>query len=57
MAHLGHPLTGDWLYGTEDKTLITRPALHSYDLRFTHPLTGDPVDVTAPLPQDFADLL
>ena len=57
MAHLGHPLTGDWLYGTEDKTLITRPALHSYDLRFTHPLTGDPVDVTAPLPQDFAELL
>ena len=29
MAYLGHPLAGDWLYGTEDKNLITRPALHS----------------------------
>lgn len=29
MAYLGHPLAGDWLYGTEDKTLIARPALHS----------------------------
>lgn len=32
MAYLGHPLAGDWLYGTEDKTLIARPALHSYEL-------------------------
>ena len=32
MAHLGYPLAGDWLYGTEDKTLIARPALHSYEL-------------------------
>ncbi len=35
MAYLGHPLAGDWLYGTEDKTLIARPALHSYELWFT----------------------
>ena len=57
MAHVGHPLTGDWLYGTEDKALIARPALHSYCLCFTHPLTGEAVEVTAPLPEDMMRLM
>ena len=57
MAAIGHPLTGDWLYGTEDKTLIARPALHSYHLRLTHPVTGAVIDVTAPLPEDIQRLL
>ena len=57
MAAIGHPLTGDWLYGTEDRALIARPALHSYHLRMTHPLTGTTIDVTAPLPEDMQRLL
>lgn len=57
MAAIGHPLTGDWLYGTEDRALIARPALHSYHLRMLHPLTGQVVDVTAPLPEDMRKLL
>ena len=57
MAAIGHPLTGDWLYGTEDRALIARPALHSYHLRMTHPLTGAVIDVTAPLPEDIQRLL
>ena len=57
MAQIGHPLTDDWLYGTEDKALIARPALHSCRLRFTHPLTGEVIEVTAPLPQDMVQLL
>ena len=57
MAHISHPLVGDWLYGTEDKALITRPALHSYRLRFTHPLTGEVIEVTAPLPEDMVGLM
>ena len=57
MAAIGCPLTGDWLYGTEDKTLIARPALHSYHLRLTHPVTGAVIDVTAPLPEDMQSLL
>lgn len=57
MAHIGHPLTGDWLYGTEDRTLIARPALHSYRLRFTHPLTGEHLEITAPLPEDIRRLM
>ena len=36
MASIGHPLAGDWLYGTEDPGLILRPALHSYTLTMTH---------------------
>ena len=52
MAYLGHPLAGDWLYGTEDKTLIARPALHSYELWFTQPVTGQELHFTAPIPQD-----
>lgn len=57
MAAIGHPLTGDWLYGTEDRALIARPALHSYHLRMLHPLTGQVIDVTAPLPEDMRKLL
>ena len=57
MAHLGHPLTGDFLYGTEDHDLIPRPALHSARLAVTQPITGVRLDFSAPLPGDMARLL
>ena len=57
MAYLGHPLAGDWLYGTEDKNLIARPALHSYELWFTQPVTGQEMHFTAPIPHDMQRLL
>ena len=57
MASLGHPLAGDWLYGTEDRALIARPALHSYALWFTHPLTHAVLHFTAPLPEDMEQLI
>ena len=57
MAYLGHPLAGDWLYGTEDKTLIARPALHSYELWFTQPVTGQELHFTVPIPQDMQRLM
>ena len=57
MAHLGHPLTGDFLYGTEDQSLISRPALHAAELSFTHPITGKTMAFTAPLPHDVAALV
>ena len=57
MAYLGLPLAGDWLYGTEDKNLIARPALHSYELWFTQPVTGQEMHFTAPIPQDMQRLL
>ena len=57
MASIGHPLAGDWLYGTEDPALIARPALHSCALTLTHPVTGEVLHLTAPLPEDMARLV
>ena len=57
MAWLGCPLTGDFLYGREDRALIARPALHSSELFLTHPITGAALHWTAPLPEDMAALL
>jgi 23S rRNA-/tRNA-specific pseudouridylate synthase len=57
MASIGHPLAGDWLYGTEDPELISRPALHSCALTMTHPVTGEVLHLTAPLPEDMAKLV
>lgn len=56
MASLGCPLAGDWLYGTEDVDLIPRPALHACALRLLHPVTGELVTCTAPLPPDMTQL-
>ena len=57
MAHLGCPLTGDFLYGTENRALIARPALHSARLELTHPITGERLCWSAPLPADMAALI
>ncbi len=57
MAHLGCPLTGDFLYGTEQPHLISRPALHSARLTLTHPVTGAALTLSAPLPGDMAALV
>ena len=57
MAAIGCPLAGDWLYGTEDRGLIPRPALHAVRLAFTHPVTGEHLSFTAPLPGDMKLLL
>lgn len=57
MAHLGCPLTGDFLYGTEDQSLITHPALHSAQLFLAHTVTGEGLHFQLPLPPDMAALL
>jgi 23S rRNA pseudouridine1911/1915/1917 synthase len=57
MAHLGHPLTGDFLYGVEDHDLIPRPALHSAELSFSHPITGDRLEFSLEMPEDMKNLL
>ncbi len=57
MAYLGHPLTGDFLYGTEDHSVISRAALHSYKLEFTHPLTREHLTFVQTLPEDMEYLL
>ena len=57
MAALGCPLAGDWLYGTEDRALIPRPALHAARLTLVHPATGQTLSLAAPLPADMKKLL
>lgn len=57
MASVGFPLAGDWLYGAEDRELIARPALHSYELSMTHPITGEQIHLTAELPEDMRRLI
>lgn len=44
MSYIGYPLLGDWLYGTEDKKLFERQALHSSYLEFIHPVTGEKME-------------
>ena len=56
MAYLGHPLAGDFLYGTEDKELIGRAALHAFSLRLTHPITGQILEFERGLPEDMLAL-
>lgn len=57
LSAIGHSLAGDWLYGTEDRALISRPALHSAQLSFTHPITGEALSFSSPLPADMEALI
>jgi 23S rRNA pseudouridine1911/1915/1917 synthase len=65
MAHLGHPLVGDQLYGNglrlprgASQELIDalrgfrRQALHAEKLAFEHPITGDYLEFDSPRPAD-----
>ena len=57
LSHIGCPLLGDFLYGTE---LPSRPnsfALHAAMLRLQHPMTRESLDVFSPLPPELLALL
>lgn len=54
MASLGHPLLADVLYGGQPTAGLTRQALHAYKLAFQHPVTGEPLFWSVPLPPDLA---
>ena len=52
---IGHPVVGDPVYGsgnTSEKVLLQRQFLHASQLQFTHPSTGELLDIEAPLPAD-----
>lgn len=58
MAHMGHPLLGDEVYckiRTKYKTM--GQALHAYTLGFVHPVTGEYIETTAPLPDYIQKLI
>ena len=53
LAHLGHPLLGDVLYGGRPGHGIERQALHAAALSFIHPITGDAMTWRCQPPGDF----
>jgi 23S rRNA pseudouridine1911/1915/1917 synthase len=54
---IGHPVAGDPEYGTPGLLGLERQFLHSTRLAFTHPVTGEPLDVDSPLPEDLSRAL
>ncbi|MBQ8623195.1 MAG: RluA family pseudouridine synthase [Oscillospiraceae bacterium] len=54
MAHIGHPLAGDGLYGGDAS--LERQGLHCGRLEFVHPITKEKVELFAPLPKDIEGL-
>ncbi|MEF9978943.1 MAG: 23S rRNA pseudouridine(1911/1915/1917) synthase RluD [Thermomonas sp.] len=70
MAHLKHPIVGDPLYGGSFKLPkaasddfiaalrgFKRQALHAEVLEFAHPVSGEPIRCSAPVPQDMVNLM
>ncbi|MGK9265106.1 RluA family pseudouridine synthase [Bacillus inaquosorum] len=55
MASIGHPLTGDSLYGGGSK-LLNRQALHAKKVQAVHPITGELIVAEAPFPADIESL-
>ncbi len=64
MSSIGHPVMGDETYGANrtpferrHAALLEGQCLHAGALHFTHPRTGEPIHLTAPLPAPFERLL
>ena len=52
---IGHPVVGDPVYGSgrrQPDMLSQRQFLHAYQLCFTHPVTGETIELEVPLPAD-----
>lgn len=55
LRHTGHPIVGDPIYGNlamNKKLNLSRQLLHAHRLSFIHPISGEMIEVEAPLPQD-----
>ena len=63
LAHLGFPIAGDDKYGdfARNKELmkqgLKRMFLHAHSISFNHPLSGEPLQLTAPLPPELAKFI
>lgn len=54
--YIGHPLYGDFLYGSEAENL-NRPALHSYKITLNNPITKEVLEFVSPIKQDIKNIL
>ncbi|MCL2496963.1 MAG: RluA family pseudouridine synthase, partial [Clostridiales bacterium] len=58
MAHLGHPVVGDRVYGSKkNRPELAGQALHAMLLGFTHPMKDQYMEFSSPLPDYFLTLL
>ncbi len=57
LASVGAPISGDGFYGPRRRTAGTRLALHAHRLSFTHPTTGEVLDLRTGWPRDLKGLL
>ena len=58
MAHIGHPVLGDLVYGGKKPELgLSGQCLHARKLEFLHPVTGEPVELSTELPEYFTGVL
>jgi 23S rRNA pseudouridine1911/1915/1917 synthase len=61
LTAIGHPVLGDPVYGPRPAMAarlgLARPFLHAARLAFTHPVTGEPIDLIEPLPDDLVAAL
>ena len=58
LAYIGHPILGDTVYGNRKPVPgLTGQCLHATGLRFLHPRTGCPVELTCPRPEEFERML
>ena len=58
MAHLGHPIAQDEVYGPKRSGLpLKGQGLHARTLEFVHPIYGKIITCRAPLPEDFCAAL
>jgi len=58
-AKIGHPIVGDPIYSSAHSVGVNLPgqALHAWKLQLQHPVSGELVEVTAPLPRSLTTLL
>jgi len=58
MASVGHPILGDMIYGHKKPELGQETqCLHARQLKFVHPSSGEPMELSCPLPEYFSNLL
>ena len=57
MAHIGHPLLGDEVYGRGEEKGLRGQCLHARELRFVHPRSGERICLSTELPEYFKAVL